>query len=192
MLSLLVACGGSSRPAASPTTAPPAANPVSGLVDIGPDFAPVPFAPGTLAATFRAGATITYRIQVPGNEPQLLTTEFLQADDEGVTMRDTTKTADGTLAGEPTTATATWSELEGHAHFPRTATTISDGVIDVPAGHFSAYQYRITSMTDGATAVTTLWFAKELPGPPVKMVKQVDRKTTFEMVLMSTHRPAAE
>ncbi len=161
-------------------------------MEIDPDLAPVPFAPGTLARTFHPGATITYRIEAPGKPPVVLTTEFLAADESGVTMRDTTTDVEGTPQGEPETATATWKELESHAHFPRNATTIRESVVEVPAGRFETFQYRITSTTNGATSSATLWFAKNLPGPPVKVVREVDGAVAMTMVLLQTHRPPAE
>ncbi len=187
-LILLSACATSATPAHGPAS--PAYPP--GLVNIGAEFAPVPFAQGALASSFRAGATITFRLHATGQEPTLLTTEFLDPTADRVTLRDTATALDGSPLGEPKTATAAWTELEAHAHFPRAATTISESDVEVPAGRFHAYEYRIAGNADGAPTVTTLWFAENLPGPPVKMIRQVGGETVFEMVLVSTHRPAAE
>lgn len=190
VIPLICACAGSSPPAPTHSPAPVAAQP-EGLVEIGPDLAPVPFPPGTLARTFRDGASITFRIEAAGQEPVLLTTEFVDPTEDGVTLRDTTTALDGTPRGAPATATATWTELESHAHFPRQATSIADSVVEVPAGRFDSFEYRITATKQGSTTVTTAWFAKELPGPPVKLTREVDGRLAMTMVLVRTHRPGA-
>lgn len=180
-IALAAACSGASG------GAPPAYP--EGLVDIGGDLAPVPLAPGELGRRIPEGSTITFRLEAAGQPPFLVTTEFVEVDEAGATMRDTQTELDGTPRGEPTTARATWEELESHAHFPRETTTITETEIDVPAGTFAAYRYEIRTTDDGVPTVTRLWFAKELPGPPVKMVRVAGDATTLEMTLVASERP---
>jgi len=181
MVVVAVACG-------VRTQAPSSGTP-SELVDIGPDLAPVPFAPGSLARTFHAGATLTYRIEPKGKPPVLQTTEFVATTETGATMRDTTTDLDGTPQGEEKTATSTWTELESHAHFPREGTRIDAATVVVPAGRFEAWRYVLSQTRDGRVTTTRMWFGKELPGPPVKLVQGVDGEPVLTMSLVRTERP---
>ena len=194
-LMLVCSCGGAA-PVSSTTTpeasasapAPKPAGYPDGLVELRDDLAPVPFPPGELADNLAVGSTIKYRMAPAGQPPFYVTTEFVTVDDAGTTMRDVHTELDGTPRGEPRTTEATWRELESHAHFPRESTTIADDVVDVPAGRFEAYRYEITAAVDGAQTTTRLWFGKELPGPPVKMVREVDGQVVLEMALVETRR----
>jgi hypothetical protein len=198
ILCLVAACGGTPG---SPDTAPAAVEPraetetgatgdgeyPAGLTEIGAELAPVPFPPGSLARGLSAGTTMTYRVETAGESPFLQTTEFVEVDAEGTAMRETQTELDGAPRGEPRTARARWSELESHAHFPRPKTTITTAAIEVPAGRFAGYRYEIRGE---GTARTRLWFARELPGPPVRVIREVDGRPVLEMTLVATERPA--
>lgn len=178
----VVACGG------PPRRTLPQAEP-AGLVDIGPDLAPVPFAPGTLARTFHPGALVTYRVATAGKPDMFATTEFVATSASGATMRDTTTRLDGTPLGAPKTVTSTWKELEAHAHFPRAGTTITEETIEVPAGRYDCVKYELTRTKDGVDTTTRVWFARKLPGPPVKLVREVGGHAVYTMSLARTVRP---
>ena len=169
------------------TSEPPASEPDKAVSD--PAIAPVPFPPGSLAASIRAGAAMVFRVEEAGKAPYLQRMLFATVNAQGCAFENTILDLDGTAQGEPRTAQVSWDALERHAQFPRAHTTISEQSIEIPVGRFDTLVYQSRSEKDGRAVVTTRWFAKALPGPPVKMAMHVDGALAMSMVLIENHRP---
>jgi hypothetical protein len=113
------------------------------------------------------GRTIEYRIENAGAPPEFERWTFAPIDEDTVTITTTKLDAAGHQVGEPSKDSAKWAELHEHGHFPRAATTISSESVTVPTGTFDAMKY-VVSKKD-SDVVQTIWFARTLPGPPVKL-----------------------
>ena len=64
----------------------------------------------------------------------------------------------------------TWLDLQGHASFPADDTTIESETIETPLGELDCLRYTVR---DGASE-KIFWFAKDLPGMPVRFVVRND------------------
>ena len=76
---------------------------------------------------------------------------------------------------------AVGKQLREHAEFPRFAVKISEAKVEVPAGTYECVVYTVTA----AEEVVTFFFAKTLPGPPVKMVIEKGGKVVRKQELVA-------
>ena len=131
-----------------------------------------------------AGRWSKYRIEAPGEPTVITVTEFTNVDEAGAVYRVTTYDEDENQLGEPKTREASWTQFEHHATYPRAATTVSDGEIDVPAGTFEGWIYTIVEEHEDETIVTRAEFARDIPGPPAKHTVTRDGEPASKMVLL--------
>ena len=75
---------------------------------------------------------------------------------------------------------ATWLDLQAHASFPAAQTTIEPEALDTPMGTSTCLRYTVR---EGAT-VDTFWFAKELPGMPVKSTTEQEGRLTSTVTMV--------
>jgi hypothetical protein len=106
---------------------------------------------------------------------------FVEADARGATQDLWRTTVDGFPLGEIDTVYSTWDELQKHASFRASATTIESEVIDLDIGTLSCQRYTVQ---EGNTT-HAFWFAPELPGMPVKFTAHVDRQLTYVSVMIA-------
>jgi hypothetical protein len=155
---LCFACG-------APPPSPPAASPPAASAPAHSDDAPTPYTAAEIRAACPVGRRIEHRVVTTGKPTSVQVMSFVKSDETGADVESTTLDETGHEIGEKKTGHATWEELRLHASFPRAATTIADETITVPAGTFECRVYSV-ARPNGAMK---LWFAKSLPGPPVKM-----------------------
>jgi hypothetical protein len=61
--------------------------------------------------------------------------------------------------------------------------------LTLPLRRFLCRLYTVTATDDaGRAVVSRFWFANDLPGAPVRMLREVDGETVVEMQLMA-HEP---
>jgi hypothetical protein len=149
---------------------------------LAPDHAPTPFSDAQIRAGCPEGRMTTFIVEQPGQPPSRQVTRFTRGDVDGTDYEIGTIGADGAV-GAPRVSHATWRKLQEHASYPAAATKITEETIIVPAGEFACWLYTVT--TDNA--VRKFWFAKDLPGPPVKVVATAGERR-FTMTLES-NRP---
>lgn len=131
-------------------------------------FAPTLFTVDHLRDGNPKGRIIEFRIENEGQPPVNEQWEFVAVDRESATVRAISKNDAGDVVADRTDA-ATWTELHSHGKFLASSTTITDGVVlTVPAGTFTTRLYTVR----GAGIVRKLWFATELPGPPVQFTTE--------------------
>jgi hypothetical protein len=204
-LALLCGCGGAARPPAS-----------TAVADIP---APYPFTVYELRAGCPLGRVIEYRIEREGSPARVERWVFAPLDPDTVSVTTTAFDADGKPDGAPTTESAKWTELHEHARFPQSATQIYNESLTLPAGTFDVMRYVVrkrdkrdesdepgkrskpddgeseqssarSTLEDGkGSQVSTYWFARNLPGPPVKVeiVKDGHPVMTMTMQANRTH-----
>jgi len=156
-------------------------------------LAPAPFSSEEIRAGNPIGRRDVFRVEAAGQEPLLRATVVVDADEEEATLQFVMIDREGKIAGEAGEKTTTWDELRQHASYPARHTTVEDERIEIPAGTFDTKHYRVTSSTEeGAARVVDAWFAKELPGPPVRVVETVDGAPIYLMVLVRHEGPESE
>jgi len=152
--SLGIACGGAQPP-------PPDLSQQA----TGGEFAPYPYT----VSQIRAGCqhrVIEFRTEKPGGVVLDESWAFTNADSDSVNITTTTFDASGKAVGTPATETYKWTDLHEHARFPRAATVIDSDTITTPAGTFDCMRYVVTKGDE----VKTYWFARNIAGPPVKLL----------------------
>lgn len=152
-----------------------------------PEHAPTPFTADQIRAACPVGRRSTFRVEMPGRTPFLQTFHFTAADDEGGEVTFTIRDEAGRSLGESTTSKSAWRGFQAHASYPAEQTTIAEAVETVPAGTYEGFLYRVQ---DGET-LTEAFFARDLPGPPVRMVRSRGEETEMSMTLV-THEPGNE
>jgi hypothetical protein len=202
LLILATACG-SSPPPASATTAPAAQTPAGPETPAESDSpaAPVPAesepeAAATLPTPYTGeqirDATAPgrrYRFRtVAGDHTSIVTMEFVEVTPEAAVVESSVFDGDGNRVAPAQTARSTWEELRLHATFPAAVTTTEDATVTVPAGTFETTLYTVRA----GDQVERFWFARELPGPPVKMEQQTaagDLVFTMELLEHAPGQP---
>lgn len=147
------------------------------------DHAPTPFSAAQIRAACPVGRVDTFLIESADRPPVHQTTRFVHSTFNGAVFEASMSTLDGKPVGEPLRARATWDDLQAHASHPASTTRITDDVVRVPAGSFDCWVYTVTTGVD----VQRLYFAKDLAGPPVRAVQEVDGEERLDMQLVE-HR----
>jgi hypothetical protein len=150
-----------------------------------PDHSPTPFSAEQIREACAPGRVNVYLIEERDAEPVLLRWEFVAGDADSAEAVYQTVTEDGTAIGEAARSTSRWADLQAHASHPADTTEIVEGAVTVPAGTFECWRYAVR---DG-TILSTSWFAKDLPGPPVLKVDRVDGETVATMTLQEVILP---
>jgi hypothetical protein len=158
--------------------------------------APYPFSVPELRAGCPLGRVIEYRIEKEGSPPRLEKWAFTPLDFDTVSITTTRYDADGKPSGAPETESAKWTELHEHARFPRSATEISNETLSVPAGTFDVMRYVVHKASPASAGrgegggtggagdeVKTYFFARTLPGPPIKVEVVRDGHVVMTMTM---------
>lgn len=164
-----------------PVAAAPDEKPAEDPRRLKPGDAPTPYTADEIRKACPEGRTDVFRVEDFG-PVKLKTQKFGAGDEEGTTIEIAITKEDGTPLGSKT-MTATWKELQSHASFPEKDTKITEETIEVPAGKFECWLYTVQKR-EGDAATIRMYFAKKLPGPPVKMTSEELGKTVFTMVLL--------
>ena len=109
---------------------------------------------------------------------------FGDVDADTARITTTPLDAEGKETGTPATETVKWADLHEHARFPLAKTTLTEESVTIPAGTFVAARYFVR---DGETT-KTYWFARELPGPPVKLVVMKGAELVMVMTMTATRK----
>lgn len=149
------------------------------------EMAAPPYTAAQIKDATKVGRKYTFKIEVPGEPAQLQVMEFTAITAEGATLKQSTLNEDKTPAGEVIEDQVTWNDLESHAHFPKDATRVTEEELTVPAGKFPCMVYRVTE----AEIINTYWFAKSLPGAPIKVEAREGDKVVFTMTLTEHVNP---
>lgn len=149
------------------------------------EMAPAPYTAAQIKDATKVGRKYTFKVEVPDEPAQLQVMEFTAVTAEGATLKQTTLNEDKTPAGEAIEDQVTWADLESHGHFPKDATRLTEEELTVPAGTFPCKVYRVTE----AEIVNTYWFAKTLPGAPIKVEAREGDKVVFTMTLTEHVNP---
>lgn len=200
-LSALAACGGAPAPAAPQTPRPAQAPeaPAPAAAQPAPEAAPAadgsagdgepavaladpPFTAEQIRDATKVDRTYRFLLHQGGQKIDV-TMRFTQVTPDFATIERTVVDAEGKVL-EQASEDSTWQQLVGHAAYPAAATQISDTTVEVPAGSFDAVLYTVTGEQQGTPVVSRVYFAKALPGAPVKTEIEAGGQVVFTMELV--------
>lgn len=204
VLVLGVGCGGGSGdPPAENETGTTGGGEAAGAEDVAPaaddevpaepeedegPIAEVPFPAAQIRDATAAGRTYVFEFR-EGGRVRYERWVFAEVSPTGWVMDSTPVDEDGEPTGETERGAGTWMDLERHAHFPAGATEITNAVLTLPLARFRCQLYTVTTTDEAGHAVVgRFWFATDLPGAPVRMVREVDGETVVEMQIVR-HEP---
>ena len=147
---------------------------------------PTPFSADEIRAGCPPGRTVRALVVRAGAEPHVRVTRFASCDAEGADGEYWTESPDGVRLSEPEQERSTWSEFQGHASMPAATTEIAEETIDIPAGRFDCLRY--TRRDDDGT-VSTFWFARSVPGMPMKFEVRAGGELVFSSTAIEDVRP---
>jgi hypothetical protein len=147
--------------------------------------APTPFTADEIRGGCPAGRTAGVLVEPAHGEPFIRVTRFVDANADGAVEEFTRLTPDGHPIDGPETDRSTWAELQGHASFPSGQTTIEPEVLHGPLGRLDCLRYTVV---DGSS-VRTFWFARALPGMPVKVVTEEAGRVTMTVTMVANTLP---
>lgn len=149
-----------------------------------PDHAPTPFTALQIRDGCPAGRRSTFVIERPGKTPFLQVLHFRAVDEEGAEYEIGRLDLGGEPLGEPEVRRELWTELQAHSSYPAKGTTVTETDVSVPAGKWTGLCYRVESVNEqGEPVVVEAHFAKELPGPPVRLVRTVGGRPVLKVTL---------
>jgi hypothetical protein len=174
----LILWSGPLLPAAPADDRPPASNRLK------PDHAPTPFSADEIRRGCPDGRTTRYKIEANNRPTVYQQSTFFNSTAEGTSFRAWQENEQGQPMGDPMESSATWKELQAHASFPETSTSISVESYTTPAGTFDCWLYVVTTEKDNQRHVDRFWFARSLPGPPLCYEKAVNGKMAYRMTMI--------
>lgn len=152
---------------------------------LAPGQAPTPFTAAEIRDRCAVGKTIRIRVEPDGEAPYQRVTRYVECDDSGATLERSALALDGSPLGEPDLDRVTWLDLQGHASFPAADTEIEPDRIETPLGDLECLRYTVR---EGA-AEKVFWFAKDLPGMPVRFLTRIDGKVVMTATVVESTLP---
>ena len=151
-------------------------------------MAPAPFSAAMIRDATPAGSVYLFETTDATGNKRLQRIEFADVDAAGCAIVVRPMTADREPIDPPIRRRATWDELKSHASYPAARTKVTETQVVVPAGTFDAWLYTVTE--DNGRSVTRAYFAKKLPGAPVKHEIERDGKLVSRSVLVEHRNPS--
>jgi len=157
-------------------TAAPAPDPHQ----LSPDDWPTPFTADEIRDGCPPGRTLRLRIERAGEDPVVRVSRYVETDANGAVQESWMEDPDGRRLSDPERERSTWLELQEHASFPRASTERTEEELEIPAGRFACMRYTRTD----PDAVWRFWFARALPGQPVRYEREAAGEIVFSVTLI--------
>lgn len=152
---------------------------------LAPGQAPTPFTAAEIRDRCAVGKTIRVLVEIDGESPYQRVTRYVECDDAGAAIERSAVALDGSPVGDPETDRVTWLDLQGHASFPVDDTTIESERIETALGDLDCLRYTVR---DGESD-KVLWFAKDLPGMPVRFLIRTGGKVVMSTSVVESTLP---
>lgn len=147
---------------------------------------PTPYTAEQIRDAIPAGTELRFRLSTSDDTTLIITTEFIAADAVNTTFRQTMRSEDGEVVGEPTESSAAWTELRDHAAFPLDSAKIEPVRVTTALGEFEALLYTVQADEEPlGPQVQRYWFAKDLAGPPLLLTVEVEGHEVERMEMIS-------
>ena len=161
-------------------------------------FAPTPFSAEEIKEYCKPGHETRYLFEKEGQKSVIQIATFLESTDPTkARFSSRQESTEGELVKDEGIVEVEWSTLQAHASFPAQPTTIVEELLTLEDTEYDCWKYTMvrtmkpTPVTT-ATVTMTLWFAKDMPGPPIKMIQEMDGKQSFAMTLMRAKTECCE
>jgi len=152
-----------------------------------PDHLPTPFTAAEIRAACPPGRELRYRLERAGQDQVVRVTRYVSTDVNGAEQESWHESPQGVRLTDPERERSTWLELQTHASFPASTTQCDEETIEIPAGRFGCRRY--TRVDENGT--WRFWFARQLPGQPVRFEQQVADEVVFSATLLENVFPLA-
>lgn len=129
-----------------------------------PGHAPTPFTADEIRDGCPAGRAMRLRTERKGEPPSGRLIRFVEVDADGALQEVQQLDGSGTPVGDPVTHRSSWLDLQEHASYPAATLTIEDAMLELEFGRFATLLYRVR----GSEGEERFWFARALPGMPVR------------------------
>ncbi len=149
-------------------------------------MAPPPFTADEMRAGTPSGRTVVLEETSPDSgEKTRRTILYTNVNPTGGGVHVTFSDASGAALASQITATFTWAQQERQVTRPANVTRIEQARITVPAGTFDTLLYTVDELRDdGLRRVMKDWYAREVPGIPVKSLMTLDGRVVHDSVLL--------
>ena len=161
----------------------------SAVVGCASALAPSPFTAAMIRDATAAGTTYVFEQVDDRGRKTRQRIEFGDVDNDGCTITVQALTSDGAPVNNPLKSRTTWHALQSHASYAASATQITETEVTVPAGTFDAWLYTVDTNDEGHRSIVRAYFAKSLPGAPVRHEVERDGRQVSLSVLIA-HRSA--
>jgi len=142
-----------------------------------PEQIPAPFTPEQIREAMPKGRILIWQVTNEGKVNQQRW--FVRAADEREVTLVIQDYSDVAKTMEPESVlTAKWSDLRDHAVFPPGSTVRTEETVDL-LGQHDCFVYTVTD----DVGVSNYWFAKDMPGPPIRHTIARDGAVVYEMLL---------
>lgn len=139
-----------------------------------PDHAPTPFTAAEIKEGCPPGRTIHILVEETGRDSYVRVNRFIAGDDKRATVEVHHLDATGKPLGPVETSEVTWEVFQSHASFPRDIVTIGHETLETPLGALACLLYTV----EAEATTSRFWFAKSLPGMPVRYETVADGTMT--------------
>ena len=146
-----------------------------------PDHHPTPFTAAEIRAGSPLGRAVRQRVEEKGKPATTRVQQYVAVDEDSGTRLVFNLAADG-ARGDVRRSRSTWLELQGHASMPIAKTTIDEVTIETPMGPLECLRY---TAVDG-DEVETFWFARAIPGMPVRTERRVGGEVVERVTMLSS------
>ena len=145
------------------------------------DTLATPFTAQEIRESSPLGLTMRSRVERPGAAALVRVTRYAEVDAEGAVRESWTETLDAQRLSEPERERTTWIELQQHAAFPSATTVCESDDLDLAIGRVECVRYTRTE----PDATWRFWFARSLPGQPVRFEQRVNDEPVFSQTMIS-------
>lgn len=147
----------------------PKVTPVVPTLEQAPAHAPLPFTASQIREAMPTGTRIRFSLAVNGGPPVFQ--EWLVTDNTELDVEIEFRALDGAgvVIDGPARDRDAWEALKMHAAFPAANTARMEARLETPMGPYDCWLYQVErSGPDGQPQTERFWFARTLPGPPVR------------------------
>lgn len=147
--------------------------------------APTPYTAEQIRAACPTGLRIVYLMDILKEGRNKHIFAFDECDEKGTRFTLVQTTEEGQVSDMGRSERRSWADLQRHASTPKAQTTVATETITVPGGTFPCMRYTVKRLDpERGEIADTLWFAYELPGPPIRWTKSIAGEQILEMTLL--------
>ena len=152
---------------------------------------PTPFTAEEIKAHCKPGYSTKHIFENAGLKPVIQIVTFLESEDPTkARFSSRQESTTGELVSDDGITEIGWDKLQAHGSFLDNVATVKEATLELDGTSYDCWKYEINNIVpnhDGSSLNSvsmTMWFAKNLPGPPVKMVQFVNGEKQTSITLI--------